>query len=75
MKAYRHGPKPVEVAIRWIMHHSALRDGDGVILGASRTEQVQETVAMIRKGPLPGAAVETAEELWQKLGVSRGEIL
>ena len=73
--AYRLGLKPVEVAIRWIMHHSALSDEDGVILGASRTEQVQETVAMIRKGPLPGPAVEIAEELWQKLEVSRSEIL
>ena len=57
------------------MHHSALSDRDGVILGASKTEQVQETVAMIRKGPLPGPAVELAEELWQEVEVSRGEIL
>lgn len=74
-EAKTHGLKPGEIAIRWIMHHSALGDGDGVILGASKTEQVQETVAMIRKGPLPKPVVQIVEELWQKVAVSRGEIL
>jgi aflatoxin B1 aldehyde reductase len=48
------GLAPMEVAIRWIVHHSSLRDQDAIILGASKTAQVSETMALISKGELPG---------------------
>ncbi len=54
------GLTPTEVAIRWISHHSALAADDGVILGASRPAQIVETVAFIRKGPLPPRRAETS---------------
>ena len=65
----------IEVAIRWIAHHSALRDEDGIILGASKEKQVRETVAMIKKGPLPEEVLRTAENLWSAVKGSRGEII
>ncbi|ORY05546.1 NADP-dependent oxidoreductase domain-containing protein, partial [Clohesyomyces aquaticus] len=52
---------PVEVAIRWVAHHSALEDDDGIILGVSKVLQVQDTVGFPRKGPLSGAIVSLAE--------------
>ena len=70
-----HDLTPIEVAIRWIAHHSALRDEDGIIMGASKAKQIRETVTMIRKGPLPGAVVKTAEDLWAAVKGSRGEII
>lgn len=66
---------PIEVAIRWFAHHSALRDEDGIIFGASKVEQICETVSMIKKGPLPGEILKTAEELWSAVKGSRGEII
>ncbi|KAI1483286.1 hypothetical protein F4774DRAFT_405921 [Daldinia eschscholtzii] len=46
------GQAPLEVAIRWAVYHSALEDGDGVVLGASRTAPVVEAVEFARRGPL-----------------------
>lgn len=36
----KHGLRMTEVALRWIQHHSCLKEKDGVILGASSAEQV-----------------------------------
>ncbi|MCJ1270486.1 hypothetical protein MMC22_010383 [Lobaria immixta] len=66
---------PIEVAIRWIAHHSALRDEDGIVIGASKVEQIRETVNMIKKGPLPGEILKTAENLWSAVKGTRGEII
>ena len=65
----------VEVAIRWIAHHSALKDEDGIILGASKVEQIRETVSMIKKGPLPEEVLKTAEDLWSAVKGSRSDII
>ena len=70
-----HNMTPIEVAIRWIAHHSALRDEDGIILGASKEKQVRETVAMIEKGPLPEEVLKTTEKLWSAVKGTRGEII
>ncbi|KAL8848223.1 MAG: hypothetical protein Q9221_006741 [Calogaya cf. arnoldii] len=74
-KLKAHGISPVEVAIRWIAHHSALGDGDGIIIGASKVEQIRQTVGMIKDGPLPGDVLEIAEGLWQAVNESRSEII
>ena len=34
------GITPIEAALRWVMYHSTLQEGDGIILGASRKSQV-----------------------------------
>lgn len=65
----------LEVAIRWIMHHSALGDGDGIILGASKVGQLRQTVAIAKKGPLPEGLLRLAEDLWTAVNGSRGEII
>ncbi len=75
VEAKSHNLTPIEVAIRWIAHHSALRDEDGIIIGASKAEQVRETVSMIKKGPLPIEVLKTAEDLWSAVEGSRGEII
>ncbi|KAK3933934.1 NADP-dependent oxidoreductase domain-containing protein [Diplogelasinospora grovesii] len=53
-----------EVALRWLVHHSALRQGDGIILGAKRIEQLEGNVAGARKGPLEGDVLQAVEGLW-----------
>ena len=64
-----------EVAMRWIAHHSALKDEDGIIIGASKVEQIRETVKIVKKGPLPGDMLRIAEDLWSEVRGGRGEIL
>lgn len=66
---------PIEVAIRWIAHHSALGDRDGIIMGASSVEQIRQTVSMIKNGPLPGEVLNIAESLWEAIRGSRSQII
>ncbi|KAL8825237.1 MAG: hypothetical protein Q9191_004538 [Dirinaria sp. TL-2023a] len=74
-EAKSHNLTSIEIAVRWIAHHSALRDEDGIILGASKSEQIKETVAMIKKGPLDEKALKAADDLWTALEGSRGGII
>lgn len=41
----KHGLRLAEVSYRWLQHHSAFQPGDhGVILGASRAEQLETAI-------------------------------
>lgn len=40
-----HPVSPEEASLRWIVYHSALKGGDGVILGASKVSQVRSDIA------------------------------
>lgn len=70
-----HSLPPVEVASRWIAHHSALGDDDGIVLGASKLAQVGDTVANIRKGPLPEQVIVLSEDLWDAVKPTRGPMI
>ncbi|KUI53356.1 Aflatoxin B1 aldehyde reductase member 2 [Cytospora mali] len=70
-----HGLPPVEVASRWVAYHPALGDGDSIVLGASKLAQIGDTVANIRKGPLPVPVVALADELWGAVEPIRGLIV
>lgn len=68
------GLTPVEAAIRWVAHHSALNEEDGVVLGASRIVQIQESVDFVRKGKLPDNVLRLTDKLWEAVQESRGSI-
>lgn len=53
-----------EAALRWLMHHSALRDGDAIILGATKIPQLVANVADAKKGPLEGRIRHVIDQLW-----------
>lgn len=74
-EATSHKMTALEVAVRWIAHHSALRDEDGIILGASNVEQIQETIKMIEKGPLPEDTLKATEQIWAAVKETRGSII
>ncbi|KAK3331838.1 NADP-dependent oxidoreductase domain-containing protein [Cercophora scortea] len=67
--ADQHGLTAVEVALRWMVHHSALniKDGgnDGVIIGISRLEHLESNLDDLEKGPLPAAVVEALDYAWK----------
>ena len=54
------------LAYRWVLYHSALKGslGDGCIIGATKTQQLEETLRDIKEGPLPTTAVERIEGVW-----------
>ncbi|KAJ5718295.1 hypothetical protein N7488_003941 [Penicillium malachiteum] len=60
-----HGITGSEACLRWIFYHSALGDGDGVILGASKVPQAVQNFQDILKGPLPTEVVEKIHMIWK----------
>ncbi|KAI8653433.1 HET domain-containing protein [Fusarium keratoplasticum] len=65
----REGVSKAELAYRWIVHHSELKGsyGDGVVVGASRPSQLEETLSFCDGGPLTDAAVEGIQAIWDKV--------
>ncbi|KAL6817479.1 Aldo/keto reductase [Trichoderma camerunense] len=61
------GIPKAELAYRWVAYHSVLKEhlGDGIVLGASRITQLEQTVAGLNNGPLPDSVVKTIEEVWE----------
>ncbi|KAF2673429.1 aldehyde reductase [Microthyrium microscopicum] len=57
-------------SLRWLAYHSPLGEGDGIILGASKVEQIDHSDGEIAKGPLPEDIVAEYEKLW---AVAKGE--
>ena len=64
----KHELSLTEVSLRWLMHHSALGVGDGVIVGAKRIEQLQGNVIDCRKGPLSDELVQAVELMEKEAG-------
>ncbi|KAI0399729.1 NADP-dependent oxidoreductase domain-containing protein [Xylaria palmicola] len=58
---------PLEVALRWVAHHSALSParGDGVVLGFSRLEQLRDNLDAVERGPLGPELLEALERAWR----------
>lgn len=57
----------IEIALRWIVHHSALKikDGnDGIIIGVSSVAQIDNNLDNIEKGPLPDDVVQALDQAW-----------
>ena len=52
-----------ELALRWLFYHSALQEGDGVIIGASKPTQAERTMQMIGAGRLSESLVRQLSEL------------
>jgi aflatoxin B1 aldehyde reductase len=64
----KHGLTMVETALRWVVHHSALniKDGnDGVIIGCSSIQQLDDNLKDCEKGPLPDEVVEALDRAWK----------
>ncbi|TVY83577.1 Aflatoxin B1 aldehyde reductase member [Lachnellula suecica] len=63
----KHGLRMPEVALRWVTHHSALNvtDGnDGIIIGVSSVDQLDQNLKDIESGPLPEEVVQALDKAW-----------
>jgi aryl-alcohol dehydrogenase-like predicted oxidoreductase len=58
------GRSLVDLALSWLIHHSA---ADCVILGASRVEQLQQNLEAWERGPLPKETLEACDQAWRNL--------
>jgi len=63
----KQGLGMVQTALRWTVHHSALKikDGnDGIIIGVSSGQQLDENLTYLERGPLPEEVVQALDEAW-----------
>jgi aflatoxin B1 aldehyde reductase len=67
--AKKHGLTEAECALRWMTHHSLLRreNGDAIIIGASNTNQLEENLINLEKGPLPEEVVAALDAAWERV--------
>jgi len=66
--AAKHGLSLAEIALRWVVHHSALQlhDGkDGIIVGVSSLVQLKGNLEAFEKGPLPEDVITALDEAWR----------
>ncbi|KAL4929184.1 aldo/keto reductase family protein [Aspergillus undulatus] len=73
--ATKHGLTMAECAFRWLRHHSALRfavgsvsgdnGNDGVVIGISSLEQLENNIRDLERGPLPPDVVGAFEQAWE----------
>ncbi|KAG1737404.1 NADP-dependent oxidoreductase domain-containing protein [Suillus lakei] len=55
-----------QAAHRWLQHHSELQPGDGIIIGASNIDQLEDSLKGNEGGPLPDDVVKLLEDAWGK---------
>lgn len=67
--AEEEGCDRAELAYRWVSFNSDLKAdlGDAIIIGASRLEQIEQTVKALKKGPLSAKACKGIEEVWETI--------
>lgn len=59
------GISSTEASFRWLVHHSGLGDGDVLILGATRVDQLAGNVELCKKGRLEEGLVKAVDGLWE----------
>src|SRR5580700_7171913 len=63
--AEREGRSLTDVALNWLLHHTA---ADCIILGASKLEQLEQNLAAFENGgPLSAELLAVCERVWQNL--------
>ncbi len=59
---------PIEAAFRWLVHHSSLNEekNDGIILGASSQEQMEQNMKSVEEKKLPDSILAAYNEAWEE---------
>eukprot|EP00026_Physarum_polycephalum_P012412 Phypoly_transcript_12716.p1 GENE.Phypoly_transcript_12716~~Phypoly_transcript_12716.p1 ORF type:complete len:333 (+),score=58.42 Phypoly_transcript_12716:105-1103(+) len=67
--AQAHNVTLVEIALRWMVHHSLLKKehGDKIIIGASSVSQLSQNLDAFEKGPLPAEIMQAVDEAYEKV--------
>lgn len=63
----KEGVAMVEAAYRWLVNHSCMNTelNDGILLGASQQEQMEQNLAAAEKGSLPENIIAAMDEAWE----------
>ncbi|KAK3814666.1 MAG: Aldo/keto reductase [Linnemannia elongata] len=63
--ATNHNLTLLEASLRWMRHHSGLTAKDAILIGASKVEQLEESLTELDKGPLPEEMVKAFDLAWE----------
>jgi aflatoxin B1 aldehyde reductase len=56
------------VALRWLLHHSKLQEGDGIIIGGSSIPHIQENLEAIKNSaPLGEDVLGVIDKCWDDI--------
>ncbi|OTB10095.1 hypothetical protein K445DRAFT_323321 [Daldinia sp. EC12] len=72
--AETRGLNPLEVAMRWLVHHSMLQVGeghDGIVIGFSALQQLKDNLEYLEKGPLDAELLLVLQQAWK---VAKGDM-
>lgn len=63
------GCSRADLAYRWVAYNSPLKpsQGDAIIVGASSTTQLDQTLKGIKDGPLPESALKKIDQIWESI--------
>jgi len=66
-EAQKEGTTGIGAVVRWLLHHSQLsgEHGDGIIIGASNLEQLQQKLENCEAGPLSDNLLQLVEDIWK----------
>lgn len=61
------GIQMAEAAYRWLVNHSQMdaENGDGILLGASRIEQMTQNMSAAQEGELPESILDAMDAAWE----------
>ena len=65
--AKEEGISKAELAYRWVAYNSHLRGdlGDAIIIGSRDVDQLKQTIAGLKNGPLSKEAARKIDEVWR----------
>jgi len=66
--AAKHNLSMIEMALRWVVHHSQLKitnGNDGILIGVSSVEQLEQNLDNLEKGSLPEEVVQALDQAWK----------
>lgn len=63
------------LSLRWLFYHSALRDTDMVLVGGSKIEHYEQTMALVKQGPLKGSVAQELSRLYDICGKEANSIV
>ena len=63
------GVSKAALAYRWVMYNSMIKPefGDGIIIGASRPQQLEQTLHDIEEGPLEASIAKRIDTVWDSV--------
>jgi aryl-alcohol dehydrogenase-like predicted oxidoreductase len=62
--AQKAGRSLLSMSLNWLYHHTTI---DCIILGASRSEHLEQNLAALDDGPLAAETVEACDQVWTEL--------